>query len=89
MGKVETIRLLSLLGLVFSFYVIFIQTNTFAAGSGSKAEGISFEVLNPEAEMIMAPEISLINPRVNDLSDKNIGLIWVGKPGGEFFFRCT
>lgn len=57
----------------------------FAAETAEKADSVSFEVLNPEAGMIMASDISLITPRVKDRSDRNIGLIWAGKSGGEFF----
>lgn len=56
-----------------------------ATGPAGKPNSVSLEVLNPQAEMLMASEISLISPRVKDLSNKNIGLIWAGKSGGEFF----
>ena len=61
------------------------HTATYAAGPARKAAGISFDVLNPETEMILASDISIISPRIKDLSGKNIGLIWAGKSGGEFF----
>jgi hypothetical protein len=54
-----------------------------------KTGKVIFEVLNPEAEIILPSEVSVINPRVKDLSDKNIGVIWCGKAGGEFFLDAT
>jgi hypothetical protein len=85
MGNVKIIRLRSVISIFFVCFVTMVHANAFAAGPAGKAEGVSFEVLNPEAEMIVASEISVISPRVKDLSDKNIGLIWAGKSGGEFF----
>ena len=85
MGKVKIVRLRLVISLFFVYSIILVHADTFAAGSAGRAETVSFEVLNPETEMIMAPDISIITPRVKDLSDKNIGLIWAGKSGGEFF----
>jgi hypothetical protein len=85
MGKVKIVRLRLVIGLFFVCSIILVNADTFAAEPAGKAETVSFEVLNPEARMIMASDISIITPRVRDLSDKNIGLIWAGKSGGEFF----
>jgi len=85
MGKVKTVWLRSVTGLFFVCFTTLVHANTFAAEPAGKAGTVSFEVLNPEAEMIMASEISIITPRVKELSDRNIGLIWAGKSGGEFF----
>jgi hypothetical protein len=65
--------------------MILMHACIFATEPAGEGESVSFEVLNPEAAMIMASDISVISPRVKDLSDKNIGLIWAGKSGGEFF----
>ena len=85
MEKCKTVWLRSVIGLFFVCSINLVHANTFAAEPAGKAEGVSFEVLNPEAEMIMATEISLISPRLKDLSQKKIGLVWAGKSGGEFF----
>jgi hypothetical protein len=85
MEKCKTVWLRSVIGLFFVCSINLVYANTFAAEPAGKAEGVSFEVLNPEAEMIMATEISLISPRLKDLSQKKIGLVWAGKSGGEFF----
>ena len=85
MGKANTVWLKSVIGLFLVCLIFLMHSEPFAAESAGKAEGVSFEVLNPEAAMIMPSNISLITPRVKDLSDKNIGLIWAGKSGGEFF----
>jgi len=85
MRRVKKIRLRSIIGFFFICFVL-AYANSYAAGSGGKSQGVSFEVLNPEAERIMPSEISVISPRVEDLSRKNIGLIWIGKSGGEYFF---
>jgi hypothetical protein len=85
MGKVKTVRSRSVINLFLVCLITIVHANTFAAEPAGKADSVSFEVLNPEAEMIMASDISLITPRVEDLSGKNIGLIWAGKSGGEFF----
>jgi hypothetical protein len=89
MGNVKIIRLRSVISIFFVCFITMVHANTFAAEPTGKAGGVSFEVLNPEAEMIMASEISIITPRVKDLSDKNIGLVWCGKSGGEFFLDAT
>jgi hypothetical protein len=88
MGKVIIVRLRSVTSLLFVCFITLVHANTFAAEPAGTAEGVSFEVLNPEAKMIMASDISIIAPRVKDLSDKNIGLIWAGKSGGEFFLNA-
>ncbi len=49
--------------------------NIHAAKPAGIAEKISFDVLNQEAEMIMASEVSLISPRVKDLSASKIGKV--------------
>ncbi|MBN2320470.1 MAG: hypothetical protein JXR49_15435 [Acidobacteria bacterium] len=85
MGKVKTVRLRSVIHLFLVCLLTIVHANAFADEPAGKADGLSFEVLNPEAEMIMTSEISIITPRVKDLSGKNIGLIWAGKSGGEFF----
>jgi hypothetical protein len=85
MGKFKAVRLTSVIALFIVCFITLVHANPFAAEPAGKAEGVSFEVLNPEAEMIMASDISIITSRVKDLSDKNIGLIWAGKSGGEFF----
>jgi hypothetical protein len=85
MDRVKKVGLESLTGLFLFCLIILVRANTFAAEPAGKAQGVSFEALNPEAEMIMASEISMITPRVKDLSDRNIGLVWAGKSGGEFF----
>jgi hypothetical protein len=85
MGKVKTLRLRSVINLFLVCIITIVHANTFASEPAGEADSVSFEVLNPEAEMIMASEISIITPRVKDLSNKNIGLIWAGKSGGEFF----
>jgi hypothetical protein len=85
MDRVKTVGLESLTGLFLFCLIILVRANTFAVGPAGKAQGVSFEVLNPEDEMIMASDIILITPRVTDLSDRNIGLVWAGKSGGEFF----
>jgi hypothetical protein len=85
MGNEKIIQLRSVISIFFVCFIIMVHADTFAAEPAGKAESVSFEVLNPEAEMIMASDISIISPRVEDLSDKNIGLIWAGKSGGEFF----
>ncbi len=89
MRKARIIRLRSVIGMFFVCFTTLAHADTFAAEPAGKAESVSFEVLNPEAEMIMASDISIITPRVEDLSDKNIGLIWCGKSGGEFFLDAT
>jgi hypothetical protein len=85
MEKVKTAGLRLSIVFVLICFILPIHSTAFAVGSSAKAGEISFEVLNPESEMITAPEISIISPRAKDLSDKNIGLIWAGKSGGEFF----
>jgi hypothetical protein len=85
MGNVKIIRLRSAISIFFVCFITMVHADTFAAEPAGKAGSVSFEVLNPEAEMIMASDISIISPRVKDLSDKNIGLVWAGKSGGEFF----
>ena len=85
MGNVKIIRLRSVIGIFFVCFLTLVHEDILAAEPAGKAESVSFEVLNPEAEMIMASEISIITPRIKDLSDKNIGLVWAGKSGGEFF----
>jgi hypothetical protein len=84
MGKFNAVGLRSFIGL-FVCPIILVHANTFTAEPARKAEGVSFEVLNPETEMIMPSEISLISPRLKDLSQKKIGLLYAGKSGGEFF----
>jgi hypothetical protein len=85
MGKSKTVWLRSVIGLFFVCSITLVHANIFAAEHAMKAEGVSFEVLNPEAEWIMPSEISLISPRLKDLSNKKIGLLFAGKSGGEFF----
>jgi hypothetical protein len=85
MRKFKTVWLRSVIGLFFICSITLVYANTFAAEPAMKAEGVSFEVLNPEAEWIMPSEISLISPRLKDLSNKKIGLLYAGKSGGEFF----
>jgi hypothetical protein len=85
MGKCKTVWLRSVIGLIVVCSITLVPANTFAAESAEKAEGVSFEVLNPEAEWIMPSEISLISPRLKDLAQKKIGLLYAGKSGGEFF----
>jgi hypothetical protein len=85
MGKVKTVRLRSVINLFLVCLITIVHANAFAAETAGEAGSVSFKVLNPEAEMVMASEISIITPRVKDLSNKNIGLIWAGKSGGEFF----
>ncbi|MBN1189668.1 MAG: hypothetical protein JXA46_07945 [Dehalococcoidales bacterium] len=85
MENVKIIRLRSVISIFFVFLIAMAHANTFAAEPAGKTGSVSIEVLNPEAEMIMASEISTIAPRIKDLSDKNIGLVWAGKSGGEFF----
>jgi hypothetical protein len=82
---VKTVRLRSVISLLFICSLTLVHAKPFATEPARQAQGVSFEVLNPEAEMIMASDISMITPRVKELSDKNIGLIWAGKSGGEFF----
>jgi hypothetical protein len=82
MGKM--LRLSSSIVLFLCLFTL-ASTTAHSAGAERKAAGLSFDVLNPEAEMIRASDISTISPRVKDLSGKNIGLIWAGKSGGEFF----
>jgi hypothetical protein len=65
--------------------IILVLASTFACRPAGTAKGVSFEVLNPEAEWIRPSEISLISPRLEDLSNKKIGLLYAGKSGGEFF----
>ncbi len=85
MGMVKRVRLRSVTGSVFICFITLMLANTFAAEPAGEPGSVTFEVLNPEAEMLMASELSLITPRVEDLSNKNIGLVWAGKSGGEFF----
>lgn len=85
MEKVKTVRSRSAMHLFLVCLMAVVHANTLAAGPSVKADSVSFEVLNPEAGMIMASGISIITPRVKDLYNKNIGLIWAGKSGGEFF----
>jgi hypothetical protein len=85
MAKVKTVWLRLEIVSFFVCVLALVHADAFAAGSAEKTNSVSFEVLNPQAEMIMASDISLIAPRVKDLSNKNIGLIWAGKSGGEFF----
>ena len=85
MGKVKTVRLRIVTGLFFVCFIALMHADTFAAGPAGKTNTVSFDVLNPEAEMIMTSDISIITPRIKDLSRRNIGLIWAGKSGGEFF----
>src|SRR4030066_1593246 len=85
MGKCKTVWLRSVIGLCFVCSITLVHANTFDAEPAGKAEGVSFEVLNPEAEWIEPSEISLISPRLKDLANKKIGLLYAGKSGGEFF----
>ncbi|NLD36634.1 MAG: hypothetical protein GX654_07185 [Desulfatiglans sp.] len=85
MGKAKKTLLKSLTGVILLFSIALLYADALAAKSERKAEAISFEVLNPEAEMIMASDISVISPRVKNLSAGKIGLVWAGKSGGEFF----
>ncbi len=85
MRKVKRGRLKPVINLFLVCLAAVAHANTLAAEPAGEADSISFEVLNPEAKMIMASDISLIARRVEDLSGKNIGLIWAGKSGGEFF----
>src|SRR4030042_1831146 len=85
MGKVKTVRLRTVTGVFFVCFIALMNADPFAAEPAGKTNTVSFEVLNPEAEMIMASDISIITPRIKDLLRKNIGLIWAGKSGGEFF----
>ncbi len=85
MDRAKSVWLGSVIALFFMSSIPLVQSVTFAAEPAGKADTVSFEVLNPEAEMIMASDISMITPRIADLSDKNIGLVWAGKSGGEFF----
>ncbi|MEJ2248021.1 MAG: hypothetical protein P8Y80_18440 [Acidobacteriota bacterium] len=85
MGKFKTVWLRSAIVMFFVCSIILAYANTYAAEPAETAEGVSFEVLNPEAEWIMPSEISLISPRLKDLSGKKIGLLYAGKSGGEFF----
>src|SRR4030042_1773973 len=85
MGKVKTVRLRTVTGLVFVCFIALMHADTFAAEPAGKTNTVSFDVLNPEAEMIMTSDISIITPRIKDLSRRNIGLTSAGKSGGEFF----
>jgi hypothetical protein len=60
MRKLNAVWLRSAIGLLFVYSITLVHANTFAAEPEAKAEGVSFEVLNPEAEWIMPSEISLI-----------------------------
>jgi hypothetical protein len=85
MVNVKAVRLrLAILPFLICLLAL-VHADTFAAGPTKRASSVSLEVINPQAEMLMASDISLIAPRVKDLSNKNIGLIWAGKSGGEFF----
>jgi len=70
MGKI--LRLSSSIVLLLCLLTL-AHTTTHSAGAERKAAGISFDVLNPEAEMIRASHISTISTRVKDLSGRNIG----------------
>jgi len=72
MGKFKTVWLRSVINLLFVSTITLVHPNAFAAEPQGKAEGVSFEVLNPEAEWIKPSEISLISPRLKDLSNKKI-----------------
>ncbi len=85
MGKFYTVWFRSVIALLFVCSMTPVHANTFAAEPEGKAQGVSLEVLNPEAEWIMPSEISLISPRLKDLFQKKIGLLYAGKSGGEFF----
>ena len=85
MVKVETMRLRSVIYVFWVCLFAIVPVNTFAGMPSENGESVSFEVLNPEAEMMMASKISYISPRIKDLSGRNIGLVWAGKSGGEFF----
>ena len=54
------------------------------AEPAEKTGGVTLEVLNPEAKWIMPSKISMISPRLNDLSNKKIGLLYAGKSGESF-----
>ncbi len=49
------------------------------------AGAVTLEVLNPRGEVEAIPALSP-SPRVTDLSDKKIGIYWIGKQGGNNFF---
>jgi hypothetical protein len=46
-------------------------------------EKVSFVCLNPQGVVEVPAPSGLVNPRVNDLADKKIGIIWDGKKGGD------
>ncbi len=85
MVKIKAVRLRFEMLPFFICLSALVLAGACATGPAGKPNSVSLEVLNPQAEMIMASDISLIAPRVQDLSNKNIGLIWAGKSGGEFF----
>ncbi len=85
MVKIKAVRLRLEMSPFFICLSALVLAGACATGPAGKPNSVSLEVLNPQAEMIMASDISLIAPRVQDLSNKNIGLIWAGKSGGEFF----
>ena len=46
-------------------------------------EKVSFVCLNPQGVVEVPAPSGLVNPRVNDLAGKKIGIIWDGKKGGD------
>jgi hypothetical protein len=98
MEKIDQVWLVSIISSFFVFCIVLVALKSFAedpatikSGDSSIGEtgNIAFEVLNPQAEIIKPSKISVINPRVKDLSDKNIGVIWCGKSGGENYLEAV
>jgi hypothetical protein len=83
MGKFNTVWLRSVMALLFVCSITLVHATTFAAESTGMADGVSFEVLNPETEMIMpswAPYHTVHGYRAEDscVTVSGIGL------GGDF-----
>ena len=71
--------------ILFACSIVLACVSSCTTEPAAKNGSVTLEVLNPEAEWIMPPEISMISPRLDDLSNKKIGLLYAGKSGGEFF----
>jgi hypothetical protein len=84
MKKFNTVYLRSAIFLC-ACSIVLVNISSCTTEPAGKTGGVTLEVLNPEAEWIMPSEISLISPRLDDLSNKKIGLLYAGKSGGEFF----
>jgi hypothetical protein len=47
------------------------------------------EVLNPVARQRAMESVTPINPRLESLNDKTIGLVWSGTHGGDVALNCV